>query len=574
MGSSEKQRKIDQLRFKALYDLSKMINKSRQEILDFALEAGVRVTNSKIGYIYLCSEDETELYLHAWSKNVMPQCSVQSYPDKYLVSETGLWGEAVRKRKPIITNDYKKSPLRRGYPEGHVPVKRHMNLPVFDNEKIVIVAGVGNKSEEYAQEDVQQLSLIMDGMWHILKRKQTEEDLKKTNENLRLDLIKRKKLEQQLQQAYKMESIGTLAGGIAHDFNNILASVIGYTELTMALVEKDSTAFKNLNQVLSAGLRAKGLVQQILTFSRQDEKEPRPVLLKYLTKEVLSLIRASLPLNIEIEENIKGSPLIMADPIQIHQVLMNLCTNAGHAMQEKGGVLQIELETLEIDSKDAPTAGDIEPGPYVRLIVSDTGCGMTRDVIQQMYDPFFTTKERGIGTGMGLSVVHGIVSGFGGIIDVYTEPGNGTSFKLFFPAIERRLDQEERSSEPLPRGNEHIFLIDDEPSIVKMNRQLLTSLGYKVSSFISPMEALVEFKDQKDVIDLVISDTDMPELTGLQLAEKFIELRPDLPIILCSGLSSKYHREYAQKIGIQAYLSKPVLTKELSKTIRHILDET
>ena len=289
MGTSEKRREIDQIRFKALYDLSKMINDSRQNILDFALEAGVKVTGSEIGYIYFSNDDETELSLHAWSKDVMPQCRIKSYPEKYLVSETGLWGDAVRQRRPVITNDYENIPHKKGYPKGHVPVKRHMNLPVFDSDKIVLISGVGNKKDPYTDEDIRQLSLLMDGMWNILKRKQAEEELQRINAQLKQDLIERKKLEKELQQAYKMESIGTLAGGIAHDFNNILASIIGFTELTMINLKIDSEAYKNLNQVLTAGLRAKELVQQILTFSRYEEKEPEPVLLKPISVEVLKL---------------------------------------------------------------------------------------------------------------------------------------------------------------------------------------------------------------------------------------------------------------------------------------------
>ncbi len=572
MGNASSQRQIDQLRFKALYDLSKMHNSSRQEILDFALEAGVKVTNSKIGYIYLCSEDETELYLHAWSKDVMPQCRVETYPDKYLVAHTGLWGEAIRQRKPIITNDYASSQLRKGYPKGHVPIIRHMNLPVFDNKKIVLIAGVGNKENDYNQEDVQQLSLMMDGMWHILKRKQTEEALKKSNENLKNDLVKRKALEKQLRQAHKMESIGTLAGGIAHDFNNIISSVIGYTELTMGEVKKDSLAYENLTQVLSAGLRAKELVKQILTFSRQDETEPQPVLLRPMVKEVLKLIRVSLPEIIKIDQKIVGDPLIMADPVQIHQVLMNLCTNAGYAMEENDGVLTIDIQTIEIEKTDRVPIDDLKPGPYVRLKVSDTGCGMARHVQQRIFDPFFTTKKRGVGTGMGLSVVHGIVAGVGGSISVYSTPGNGTCFTVFFPAIERRLKNESRPREDLPAGSENIFIVDDEQPIVKMYSQILSSLGYQVSSTVSSLEAVKMFERRNDQIDLIISDTDMPDLTGLQLAEKIMEIRSDIPIIMCSGFISNKNAAIAEDLGIKAYLSKPVLMNELSRVVRNVLD--
>lgn len=401
--------------------------------------------------------------------------------------------------------------------------------------------------------------------------KERTHELTIANQNLKQDLIKRKKLEAQLRQAYKMESIGTLASGIAHDFNNILASVIGFTEMTIAEIKKDSPVYQNMTHVLSAGLRAKELVQQILTFSRQEEKEPKPVQLKPLIEEVLKLIRASLPSSIKIEQDLKGNPVIMADTIEIHQVLMNLCTNAGHAMEEKGGTLMVELASIEID-KDDTLSEKIKPGPYVLLMVNDTGCGMSDHVKQRLFDPFFTTKQRGQGTGMGLSVVHGIISSFDGSILVYSRPGEGSTFKLFFPAVERRSLTEERSGDLFFKGNEHILFVDDDPTIVTMTQAFLESLEYKVSASISSLEALDIVLDQKNRIDLVITDVDMPELTGIHLAEKIIKIKPGIPIVLCSGYSSGLQKKYARDIGISGYLSKPVLMRDLSKTIRTVLD--
>jgi len=370
---------------------------------------------------------------------------------------------------------------------------------------------------------------------------QRTQDLVTVNEKLKQDLIKRKKLEGQLRQAYKMESIGTLAGGIAHDFNNILASVMGFTELAMAQAKKGSMIYQDLSQVLLAVNRAKELVHQILTFSRQGETEIRPVLVRPLIKEVLKLIRASLSSSIRFEQKLIGDPLIMADSTQILQVLMNLCTNAGHAMKESGGRILVELESIEIDKAFSAVLPDIKPGPYVLLNVSDTGCGMTDDVKQQIFDPFYTTKNRGEGTGMGLSVVYGIVSSFGGAIDVYSEPGKGTSFKLLFPAIERRVETDEREVVPLPGGEEYILFVDAEPSICQINKKILQSLGYKVTVCASSIEALDLFQDQKDLIDLVIADISMPNMTGLQLAEKMIGIKPQIPIILYSGFRLKIH---------------------------------
>ncbi len=275
--------------------------------------------------------------------------------------------------------------------------------------------------------------------------KEQAQELTTVNENLKQALVKGEKLESQLRQVYKMESIGPLAVGIAHDFNNILTSVIAFSELTMMSVKKDSSVYQNMTHVLSAGLYGKELIQQILTFSREDGKKPKPLMVKSLVKEVLKLIRASLPSTIKIVQNLKGNPLIMADSIQMHQVLMNLCANASHAMEKNGGTLLVELEHIEINKEDSLKAEKIKPGPYVCLIISDTGCGMTREVKQRIFDPFFTTKAHGRGTGMGLSVVHGIISGLGGVIIVYSKPGKGSSFNLFFPAIEQKIKLVERS---------------------------------------------------------------------------------------------------------------------------------
>lgn len=266
--------------------------------------------------------------------------------------------------------------------------------------------------------------------------KERTQELTTVNENLKQAQVKRERLESQLRQVYKMESIGKLAVGIAHDFNNILTSVIAFTELTMMSVKKDSSVHHNMTHVLSTGRHGKELIQQILTFSRQDEKKLKPVMVKPLVKEVLKLIRVSLPSTIKIDQNFKGDPLIMADSKLIHQVLMNLCTNAGHAMEKNGGTLLVELQSIEIDKENSLKMEKIKPGQYVCLTISDTGCGMTSEVKQRIFNPFFTTKEHGHGTGMGLFVVYGIISGFGGAIIVYSEPGKGSSFKLFSPAME------------------------------------------------------------------------------------------------------------------------------------------
>ncbi|MBC8433025.1 MAG: PAS domain-containing protein [Desulfobacterales bacterium] len=385
------------------------------------------------------------------------------------------------------------------------------------------------------------------------------------------DVTQEVALQVQLQQAQKMQAIGTLAGGIAHDFNNILAAVIGYTEIAIADVEKGGLLHDNLQEVLKAGERAKDLVNQILTFSRQSEQDLKPIKVELIVKEVLKLIRASLPATIEIHQKLKSETNVMGDPTKIHQVLMNLCTNAAHAMRKKGGVLNVSLADVELDSNFATKHFDIKPGPYLKLSVTDTGHGMPPGLLEHIFDPFFTTKQQGEGTGMGLSMVHGIVKSHGGTISVYSEPGEGSIFNVYLPAIESRSEQKAREEKPVPTGTERILFVDDEQALVNMGKQLLESLGYKVTTRTSSIEALKLFKVQPDKFDLVITDLTMPNMTGDELAQKLMAVRPDIPVILCTGFSTKMTEEKTKKMGIRAFVLKPVIKQDIAETIRKVL---
>jgi len=378
-------------------------------------------------------------------------------------------------------------------------------------------------------------------------------------------------LQAQLQQTQKMQAIGTLAGGIAHDFNNILAAVIGYTEIAIADVEKGGVLHDNLKEVLKAGERAKDLVNQILTFSRQSEQDLKPIKVELIVKEVLKLIRASLPATIAIDRDLKSNAAVLGDYTKIHQVLMNLCTNAAHAMRKKGGVLSVSLADVELDADYAAKHFDIKPGPYLKLSVRDTGQGISSDLLGQIFDPFFTTKQQGEGTGMGLSVAHGIVKSHGGTISVYSEPGEGSIFNVYLPAIESSSEQKAREEKPVPTGTERILFVDDEQALVKMGKQLLEFLGYKVTTSTSSIEALELFKVQPDKFDLVITDLTMPNMTGDELAQKLMAIRPDIPVILCTGFSTKMTAEKTKKIGIRAFVLKPVIKQDIAETIRKVL---
>lgn len=391
--------------------------------------------------------------------------------------------------------------------------------------------------------------------------------------NLR-DISEQKRLQNQLQKAQRMEAIGTLAGGIAHDFNNILSAILGYTEIAISDVAKDSELDLNLRQVLNAGGRAKDLVKQILTFSRQAEQELKPVQIKIAVKEALKLIRASLPTTIDIQQNIASDSVVLADLTQIHQVVMNLCTNANHAMQAEGGTLTINLVDTEINADMAAEHPGLVPGSFIKLSVIDTGHGMSPNVLNRIFDPFFTTKEKGEGTGMGLAVVHGIVKSYGGEIIVHSQPAKGTTFDIYFPVIEKVEFNEFKTVPFLPVGDERILFVDDEPSLVHIGKQILERLGYEVVTRTSSLEALELFKIKSQKFDLVISDMTMPGMTGDQLAAEIIKIRPDMPIILCTGYSKNMSENKAKNLGIRALAMKPVVADQLANIVRHVLDET
>jgi len=384
----------------------------------------------------------------------------------------------------------------------------------------------------------------------------------------------KKNLEAQLRQVQKMETIGSLAGGIAHDFNNILTPIIGYSEITMDYVPEDSVIKNNLEEVLKAAMRAKDLVQQILTFSRQSNQELKPMKIQPIIEEALSLLRASLPATIKINQNIdQECGVVLAEPTQIHQILMNLCTNAYHAMAEKGGVLGVTLRGADLDADDLALNLSLNPGPHLILSVSDTGHGMDRGVAERIFDPYFTTKGPGEGTGIGLSVVLGIVKSYGGDITVYSEAGAGTIFNVYLPRIKTdAVTVETESFQPTLKGNEHILLVDDEEPIVRMVQQMLEHLGYNVTALTSSMEALETFRQHSQEFDLVITDQTMPNLTGAQLAQKLLGIRPNIPIILCTGFSEVLTEERAKAMGIREYVMKPVIKSGISKAIRKALD--
>jgi CheY-like chemotaxis protein/two-component sensor histidine kinase len=371
-----------------------------------------------------------------------------------------------------------------------------------------------------------------------------------------------------------MEAIGTLAGGIAHDFNNILGAIMGYTEMTVLTIPKESKAGETLEEVLKATHRAKELVKQIINFSRQSKEERIPTKLSFIIKEVSKLIRASLPATVELhQEFTTENDAIVADPIQIHQVLMNLCTNAHHAMDKNGGVIEVSLKAVDLDAKNAFQYPNLKPGSYVELTISDTGQGMDQYTLERIFDPYFTTKEKGMGTGLGLAAVHSIIKSHGGAINVESSPGEGSKFKIYFPLVEMEATSVIDVSELYPIGNERVLFVDDEEPLVDLAHRLLSHLGYDVTALTSSVKALEVFREKPYNYDLIITDQTMPGLTGEMLSREIMGIRSDIPMILCSGFSEDIKEEQLKNIGIKAFIMKPLVLKDIAQTIRLVLDE-
>ncbi|MBA3009109.1 MAG: PAS domain S-box protein, partial [Desulfobacula sp.] len=811
---AEQARDLEELRLKKLLELGQMTDQPTKVLTTFAVEEAIHLTQSEIGYLAFLNEESSQLTMHTWSKQAMNQCEIEDKILVYEVEETGLWGEAARSGEPLIVNDYANftSPQKKGYPEGHVPIRRLLNVPVFDGTRIVALAGVGNKQEDYNESDVRQLQLMMDGMWKIIQKKKAQDDLctseeryrlladnatdaiwifnipsfrfsyvspametllgyspvefinlqmgahlsKKSMDNvsqiiseemaqdskagidanryrtLELEMIKkdgshiwaevtarflrneqgvpdrilgitrditqrktlaqqleaansdlrmaqriagignwsfdpetgvavwseeayriferdtaldpfslgeyqslytwkwsklfqqasqgaiqkglaynieaklvlpsgnvkwvhticepekskdkdayflrgtiqditdRKKMENRIQQTLKMEALGTLAGGIAHDFNNILSSVLGFTELAKLNTMGDQNTQDHLDQVVAAGLRARELVKHILTFSRKADVQKQVLQIVPLIKEGLKFLRASIASNIEIKTCfIRADCAVLADPTQLHQVLMNLFTNAAHAMKERGGTLEVTLESIDLLKGDHFQSKELDPGKYVRLTLSDTGSGIPKNLIEKIFEPFFTTKSKGEGTGMGLALAYGIIKEMKGNISVYSEPDMGTTFQILLPE-QTSADALDTVLQPhiMETGKGKLLLADDEAGILEWMSQLLLKLGYEVVTATNGLEALEKFTRDPGGFNLVLTDLTMPKMTGITLSKQITAIMPDIPIVLCTGFSEALTAETMREFGISEILMKPIIASELARVIK------
>jgi PAS domain S-box-containing protein len=439
--------------------------------------------------------------------------------------------------------------------KGEISIDEEIEIECFDgSHKIILHSAVPLFNEQHTLTGA--IVINQD----ITERKRAEEE--------------RRNMQKQLVQAQKMESIGTLAGGIAHDFNNILGAILGYAEMAYEDSLSGSVQPTDLVQVIEASGRARDLVKQILSFSRQAENLKIPLRPTPLVKESIKLLRSSIPKTIDIQLDIETETgLIQADPTQIHQIIINLCTNAYHSMEEDGGILYISLKNKEVSARDAAALPDVRPGHFIQLIVKDTGPGIAPEVQERIFEPYFTTKEVGKGTGMGLAIVHGIVKDYGGFILCNSKIGKGTVFEVCLPTLLEQIALETQEVELTPVGTERILFIDDEEILANMGRAMLERLGYTVTMKMGSIEALACFKAQPDAFDLVITDQTMPEMAGFDLARRILQIRPGMPIILCTGYSNQISEEKAKSFGIKGFAMKPLARRDIAGLIRKILDE-
>ena len=445
---------------------------------------------------------------------------------------------------------------------------------------VIIASGMGTLGDaikalklgarDYVTKPITDMNLVRYAVERALERVRLLEENKRYQQSLEEEV---KKKTAELQQAHKLEAIGTLAGGIAHDFNNILATIMGFTELALLKADKNGEIASNLNHVLKASNRAKDLVLQILTFSRKTETERRPIQASLVIKEALKLMQATIPATVQLTQHITANDIaILANPTEIHQVITNLCTNALHALPREQGTITVGLDEYVITENNPLDLQKGQAGNYLRLTVSDTGCGMAQETLNNVFDPFFTTKEKGQGTGLGLSVVHGIVTGCKGTIKVKSELDHGTTITVLLPAIEAGEIVETEAVVQPPGGSEKILFVDDEKDLRKIAELMLSYLGYSVVCCASGVEALEAINNDCSRFDLVITDQSMPEMPGIELAAQLLTICPGMPILLCTGYSSIVDEETALSYGIKGFLLKPLAVNVMAQEIRRILD--
>jgi ABC-type amino acid transport substrate-binding protein/signal transduction histidine kinase/CheY-like chemotaxis protein len=578
--------------------------KQINEQINLALKKIAAFVNAEAGFVFGIDENGKKFFRsHGWfSDQLESKMGNFRELDAFTVP---WWIKRLKKNEVVAVSSVEALPYEAAMEKKlllSAGINAIVSIPMGMGGEITGFLSVGciQNKRDWSTDEVALLQAMGRIFTNALQRKQAEEtlqcshdeleervfertrDLAKAYESLQQEIIDRKQMEvekekltEQLIYAQKMEAIGSMAGGIAHDFNNTLMPIIGYAELTQLELPPGSESWKNLDQIISASNRAKELIRQILTFSRQTDHDSKPISLEPLVKETLKLMRSSLPSTIEIRESIDpNAGDIMGNPTQIHQLVMNLCTNARHAMRERGGILTVLVDEIRHSDGAISDGLQLKSDCYIRLRVSDTGEGIHESIQTKILEPYFTTKVSEGGTGLGLSVAHGIVKKYGGHMTFTSEVDKGTTFQILFPKLSGcKADEIEKPELLLHGGTEHLWVLDDDDAIALMVQKMLQNLGYTTRAFIRSDQLIDEFKKNRDHVDLIITDMTMPTLTGVELAQQLIRLRADIPIILCTGFSENINAAKAKEIGIREYLMKPVVMKELADTVRKVLDE-
>ena len=552
----------------SVMDLGTLVNSSLNlvEVLDLILKNTNEVTHSTASTLMLLDEKTGDLVF-----SVPTGPNAEKLIDIRIKRGQGIAGWVVEHEKTVLVPDVKKD--SRFYSEidnsTGFETKSILAVPMKVKNKLIGVLEVINKKNGSAFTEKDELLLVIFASHAAMAIENA-----RLYSELRDRLEDEKNLHRKLAEANKILALGQMASGVAHDFNNILGAIMGYSEMTMIDMPQNHVARHNLSQILKASHRAKDVVQQILAYTRKHELERKVIDLKEITNEALKFIRASIPSTIEIRPLIPKEPcIITADATMIHQIIMNLCTNAHHAMLDQGGILSLSLECLDLRTISERVDDDLKPGRYIKLSVADTGIGMPPEIIDRIFDPYFTTKEIGVGTGLGLSVVQGIVKSHNGAIKVDSKSGNGTTFDIFLPSVGIEQAIEVEDHQYIPHGNERILFVDDEELLVELGKQMLKHLGYSVVTMTDPQEALKLFEKEKDAIDLIITDLTMPNMTGDILVKKILKIKPNLPIIMCTGFSESIDQKRAVELGIRSLLEKPIQLSDMANTIRKFLDE-